>query len=94
MWILRGASRAGDPVPQADVLFLSAAKTFRPLKSNEFKLAEPYRIRIVPAPAGATIEKIAASSPLPAYSLEQHRLMNGLYPDKEPTAGQPLKVVK
>jgi predicted Zn-dependent protease len=93
MWILRGASRAGDPVPQADVLFLSSARTFRQLRSNEFRLAEPYRLRIVPAPAGMTIEQIAARSPLPEYALQQHRLINGLYPDKEPQTGDPIKFV-
>jgi predicted Zn-dependent protease len=93
MWILRGASRAGDPVPEADILFLSSARTFRQIRSNEFRLAEPYRLRIVPAPAGMTIEQIAARSPLPKYALEQHRLYNGLYPDKEPKAGEPIKFV-
>jgi predicted Zn-dependent protease len=93
MWILRGASRAGSPVPEADVLFLSAAKTFRPLRSSEFRLAEPYRLRIVPAPEGMTIEQIAARSPLPEHALEQHKLINGLYPSKQPVAGEPIKFV-
>lgn len=94
MWIIRGASRSDDPVPSADALFLSSARTFRQLKSKEFRLAEPYRLRIVPAPPGMTIEQIAARSPLKEYSLEQHRLINGLYPDKEPKAGDPVKFVQ
>jgi predicted Zn-dependent protease len=94
MWILRGASRADDPAPSADVLFMSSARTFRQLKSNEFRLAEPYRLRIVPAPAGTTIEQIAARSPVKEYSVEQHRLINGLYPDKEPKTGDPVKFVQ
>jgi len=93
MWIIRGASRADNPAPQADVLFMSAAKTFRALRSNEFRLAEPYRLRIVPAPEGMSIEQIAARSPLPKHALEQHKLINGLYPDKQPTAGEPVKFV-
>ena len=93
MWILRGASRAGSPVPEADVLFLSAARTFRPLRSNEFRLAEPYRLRIVPAPEGMTIEQIADRSPLPKYPLEQHKLINGLYPAGQPKTGDPVKFV-
>jgi predicted Zn-dependent protease len=94
MWIIRGASRADDPAPSGDVLFLSSAKTFRQLKSNEFRLAEPYRMRIVPAPAGVTIEQIAARSPLTEYSVEQHRLINGLYPEGEPKTGDPVKFVQ
>ena len=93
MWVLRGASRADDPVPQSDVLFLSTAKTFRQLRSKEFRLAEPYKLRIIPAPAGMTIEQIAERSPLPEYALEQHKLINGLYPSKQPTAGEPIKFV-
>ena len=64
------------------------------LKSNEFRLAEPYRLRIVPAPAGMTIEQIASRSPVKEYSVEQHRLINGLYPDKEPKTGDPVKFVQ
>jgi predicted Zn-dependent protease len=94
MWIIRGASRADDPVPAADVLFLSSARTFRQLRSNEFRLAEPYRMRIIPAPAGVTIEQVAARSPLTKYPVEQHRLINGLYPAGEPKAGEPLKFVQ
>ncbi len=94
MWIVRGASRTGSPAPSGDALFMSASQTFRQLRSNEFALAEPYKLRIVPAPAGATIEQLAASSPIAKYPVEQYRLMNRLYPKKEPQAGQPLKIVR
>jgi predicted Zn-dependent protease len=94
MWIIRGASRSDDPAPSADALFMSSARTFRQLKSNEFRLAEPYRLRIIPTPPGMTIEQVAARSPLADHPLEQLRLINGLYPDKEPKAGEPLKFVQ
>lgn len=94
MWIVRGASRTGSPAPSGDALFMSASQTFRQLRSNEFALAEPYKLRIVPTPAGATIEQLAATSPITKYSLEQHRLMNRLYPNKEPKTGEPVKIVR
>jgi len=94
MWIIRGASRSDDPFPAGDVLFMSAAKTFRQLRSNEFRLAEPYRIRIVKVPDDTTMEYVASRSPLPKYSLEEHRLINGLYPDGEPTAGEYIKFIR
>jgi len=94
MWIIRGASRADDPAPSGDVLFMSAAKTFRQLRSSEFRLAEPFRLRIVKVPEGYTMEKIAARSPLPEYSLEEHRLINGLYPNGEPAPGDYIKFVR
>ncbi len=94
MWILRGASRAGAPAPEGDVLFISAARTFRPLRSDEFRLAEPHRLRIVRAPENATITDLAARSPLTAFAVEQHRLFNGLYPSGEPAPGSLVKVVR
>lgn len=94
MWIVRGASRTGEPAPSGDALFMSSAQTFRQLRSNEFKLAEPYRLRIVPAPAGTSIETLATNSPITKYPVEQYRLMNRLYPDKEPKAGEPIKTVR
>jgi predicted Zn-dependent protease len=48
----------------------------------------------VRAPAGATMTSLAARSPLASYSVEQHRLINGLYPQGEPTAGALVKVVR
>ncbi|MCU0976944.1 MAG: M48 family metalloprotease [Steroidobacteraceae bacterium] len=94
MWILRGASRAGAPAPEGDVLFTSAARTFRPLRSDEFRLAEPNRLRIVKAPENASIADLASRSPLTTYAVEQHRLFNGLYPSGEPTPGSLVKVVR
>lgn len=94
MWVIRGASRSDDPYPAGDVLFLSTAKTFRQMRSNEFRLAEPYRLRIVKVPEDTTMEYIASRSPLPKYALEEHRLINGLYPDGEPKAGEYIKFVR
>jgi predicted Zn-dependent protease len=94
MWIFSGASKTGDSVPAADRLFLSTAQTFRRLKDTEFALAEPYRLRVVKSPANARIEDLARNSPIKDYPVQQLRLINGLYPDKQPKAGQPLKIVR
>ncbi len=37
---------------------------------------------------------LAKSSPIPKYPLEYLRLLNDLYPDKEPEPGQWLKIVE
>ena len=94
MWMIMGASRSDNPAPAGDPLFTSTARTFRPLRSNEFALAEPFRIRMTKVPAGETMASIAARSPLPKYALEEHRLLNGLYPDGEPRAGDYIKFVR
>jgi predicted Zn-dependent protease len=94
MWVFRGASRGTNTVPSGDPMFLSAAQTFRRMRDTEFQLAEPMRIRIVTAEDGTTIEQLAQSSPIPKYADQQLRLINDLYPDKQPKAGEPLKVVR
>lgn len=94
MWILKGASRAGTPAPEGDVLFTSTARTFRQLRSDEFRLAEPNRLRIVRAQPGTTMQDLATRSPLTRYAVEQHRLFNGLYPSGEPEPGALVKVVR
>jgi predicted Zn-dependent protease len=84
---LTSALSANDP------LFLSSIKTFRRLRDNEFQLAEPRRIALLKATPQTSIEALAAKSPIEKYPAERLRLLNDLYPDKEPQPGQWLKVV-
>ena len=92
-YVFSGASRASTGVPSGDPLFMSTMKTFRRLKSSEFALAEPYKIKTLVADSKTTVEELAKSSPIKEYAVEQLRLMNDLYPDKEPKAGQMIKVI-
>ncbi len=88
------ATRLNAAFSQTDPLFLSSIKTFRRLRDNEFRLAEPYRIRIIKAPPGTSIEALATKTPIEKYPVERLRLLNDLYPDGEPTAGQWVKTVQ
>jgi predicted Zn-dependent protease len=72
---------------------MSTVKTFRRLKDNEFALAEPYKIRTVRVNDNVRIEDLAKNSPVKKYPVEQLRLLNDLYPDKQPKTGQLLKIV-
>jgi predicted Zn-dependent protease len=92
-YVFRGATRQASAFAAADPLFLSSIKTFRRLKDNEFSLAEPTRIELVKATPRTRIEDLAQTSPIRSYPAEQLRLLNDLYPNKEPVAGQTLKVV-
>jgi len=94
MWIFKGASRSGAVVPSGDPLFLSAAQTFRRMRANEFELAEPYRLHIVRAVEGDTIEELAKNSAIKKYPVQQLRLYNDLYPEGEPAPGSWIKVVE
>jgi predicted Zn-dependent protease len=93
-YIFSGASRGQGQVPSADALFMSAAKTFRRLRDNEFALAEPYKIHTVRAGSNTRIEDLARNSPIEKYPAQMLRLLNDLYPDKEPQPGQLLKIVQ
>jgi predicted Zn-dependent protease len=94
MWVFKGASRSGTTVPAGDPFFLSTARTFRRMHANEFKLAEPYRLHVVKATDGLTMEQLAEASPIKKYPLQQLRLFNSLYPDGEPKAGDLIKTVR
>ena len=94
MWVFKGASRSGTEAPSGDPFFLSTANTFRRMRANEFALAEPYRLRILQATNGTTMEELAAESPIKKYAVQQLRLFNKLYPDGEPKAGEYVKTVK
>ena len=93
-YVFGGASKASSGVPSADALFMSTIKTFRRLKQNEFAVAEPYKIRAVQATDNTRIADLAKTSPIKEYPTEMLRLLNDLYPDKEPKPGQLLKVVE
>jgi predicted Zn-dependent protease len=92
-YVFRGATRLGSALPASDPLFMSSIKTFRRLKDTEFALAEPTRIQLLKATPQTRVETLAQASPIRPYPAEQLRLLNDLYPDKEPAAGQTLKVV-
>ena len=66
----------------------------RPAVEDEFTAAEPDRIRVIQANNQTKIEQLARKSPIKKYPAERLRLLNDLYPDKEPTPGQKLKIVE
>ncbi len=94
MWIFKGASRAATTAPSGDPFFLSTANTFRRLRGNEFALAEPYRLHVLRATEGTTIESLAKEAQVKKYPVQQLRLFNNLYPDGEPKPGDLVKTVR
>ncbi len=94
MWVIKGASRADDTAPAGDRLFLSSAQTFRRLRSDEFRLAEPHQLRVIRAQPGMTVEELAKESALTDYPVQQLRLFNDLYPDGQPQPGSWVKTVQ
>ena len=93
-YVFKGAPRQAAGLSSFDRVFNSSLNTFRRLRDNEFPQAEPDKIRIVRAAPGTTVEQLARNTPITKYPTERLRLLNDLYPDKQPVAGQKLKVVQ
>jgi predicted Zn-dependent protease len=93
-YVFTGATRLGGALSATDALILSSIKTFRRLNDREYALAEPRKLKLIEATEATRMSDLARESPLPKYPLERLRLLNDLYPDKEPKAGQTIKVVQ
>ena len=93
-YIFQGYTRQAAGLSSFEPVFLSSVKTFRRLKDNEFTAAELDRIRVIQASNQTKIEQLARKTPIKKYPAERLRLLNDLYPDKEPTPGQKLKIVE
>jgi predicted Zn-dependent protease len=93
-YVFAGASKASSGTPSADALFNSSINTFRRLKQNEFATAEPFKIKTIKATENTRIADLAKASPIKKYPAETLRLLNDLYPDKEPKPGQLIKIIE
>ena len=93
-YVFAAASRASSGTPSGDPLFMSTIKTFRRMRQNEYPLAEPNTIKLVRATSGMRVEDLASVSKIDQYPVEEIRLLNDLYPDKQPNAGELVKIVQ
>jgi predicted Zn-dependent protease len=93
-YVFMGATRLGSALSANDAMILSSIKTFRRLNDREYALAEPRRIKLMTADEATRMAELARKSPIQKYPLERLRLLNDLYPDKEPKPGQTIKVVQ
>jgi predicted Zn-dependent protease len=80
-------------LPNAE--FFDVVKSVRRLKSDERSLASERQITLVTARKGDTFAKYAQrSKALGKYGEETLRLINNMYPDGEPKAGQLVKLIQ
>jgi len=77
-----------------DQSFYSVAQSIRRLKPEERKLATGGKIKLIKARRGDTVRSLAQRSNLTEYAESQIRLINNLYPDGEPVAGQMIKIIE
>lgn len=79
---------------RARPLLREAELSFRALTAADRALARPWRLKLVPYPAGG-FAQLARSSPIPELPEQQLRLLNGVYGGHaEPRPGQLVKVVE
>ena len=90
VFIAQAAGKAALPKNE----FFDTVESMRKLNRDEEKLASARHIKIIRARSGDTFAKLATKSALTNYVEDQLRLINGLYPDGEPTPGQLIKIVK
>jgi predicted Zn-dependent protease len=72
----------------------SSVMSFREIADQERAFAHPFRLRVITAQAGLTFAELARRAPLGPFAEGYLRVINGMYPAGEPTAGQPLKIVE
>ena len=90
VYIMHAAAKGRLPESQ----FIDSVKSIRSLKSRERKLAEALHIKLIRARQGDTFALLAQRSDLASYAEEQLRLLNGKYPDGEPSPGQLVKIIE
>ena len=85
----------GGALESRDAEFLSVIRSFRPLRADERKLAEPRRLQLVQAKAGQSLEQLAKGGNEPeSDAIYRIRLLNDLYPTGQPKPGEWLKIVR
>lgn len=77
-----------------DERFLGVIRSFRALRADERKLAEPVRLRTVRGKAGQSFAGLAQGSPLKEDGEARLQLLNNLYPDGQPRPGEWLKTLR
>jgi predicted Zn-dependent protease len=93
-FLIGGQAKSGAALQQALPEINATIASFHALTDAERRSVRPLTLRIINAPRGMTFADLARNSPLGKNAVSHLRLLNGLYPNGEPAAGQPLKVIE
>jgi len=101
MFLLGRSARDAAAMQKAQGALREAELSFRPLTTADRQAARPWRVKLVPFPAGG-FAQLARSTPLTDLPEQQLRLLNGAYHDgapgsassRDPKPGQLVKVVE
>lgn len=93
-YLIGGQAKTEGAMQQALAAINATITSFHAMSETERNSARPLTLRVISAPPGATFAELARSSPLGKNAVSYLRLLNGLYPQGEPAAGQALKIVE
>jgi predicted Zn-dependent protease len=94
VYLLGRVARSAEAMDRTRAALREAEASFRPLSAAERAQARPWRLKLVPFPAGG-FAQLARGSPLPELAEQQLRLLNGVYGGHaEPRVGQLVKIVE
>ena len=76
-----------------DGSFIKIGFSLARMQKADFEAAKPLQLKVVRASPSTTMASLAAQSDLPNYPEDELRVINGLYPQGEPEAGQLIKII-
>ncbi|MEW6312867.1 MAG: M48 family metalloprotease [Pseudomonadota bacterium] len=71
-----------------------AINSVRALTESEYRLFKPHAVKLLTTTPGLTYAELARDSVLGKHAENLLRLLNGAYPDGEPSAGQTIKIIE
>ena len=93
-YLIGGQTKTDAAMQQALVAINATITSFHAMTETERGSVRPLTLRIINTPPGATFAELARNSPLGKNAIAYLRLLNGLYPNGEPAAGQALKIIE
>ena len=93
-FVLQGLGKTRQNLGAHRETIISSMRSFHALTAEERKMAKPLRIRVITARQGDIYARLAQDSPLGKSGESYLRLINAQYPDGEPQAGRPIKIVE
>jgi len=92
-YILTGSGAQDLHKIAADRDFIATIFSFDKMTAADRKVAVKPKLQVIEVEEGMTMEQLADASPITNYALDKLRVINGLYPDRQPVVGQKLKIV-
>ncbi len=92
-FVLQGSGKHDLRNIADDKEFIASIFSFDQMSRDDFLIAKTPKLQVVRAEEGISMAQLAAQSPITNYALDKLRVMNGLYPDREPEPGQLIKIV-